>query len=77
MPAILADDIFKFIFLYENDRIRIQLSLKFIPGSPVDNKQALVQEKAWCQTGDKPLPESMLTQFTDAYMRHWGTVRKW
>ena len=23
--------------------------------------------------GDKPLPEPMLTQFTDAYMRrHWG-----
>ena len=23
-----------------------------------------------CWTGDKPLPEPMLTQFTDAYMRH-------
>ena len=24
------------------------------------------------QIGDKPLPEPILTQFTDAYMRHWG-----
>ena len=24
---------------------------------------------AWRQTGDKPLPEPMMTQFTDAYMQ--------
>ena len=38
MAAILADDIFIFIFLHENDRIHIQISLKFIPESPLDNK---------------------------------------
>ena len=27
---------------------------------------------AWRRIGDKPLSESMLTQFTDAYMRHKG-----
>ena len=27
---------------------------------------------AWRQIGDKPLSESMLTRFTDAYMRHQG-----
>ena len=43
MAAILADDIFKCIFLYENDRIPIQISLKLVPKSPIDNKQALVQ----------------------------------
>ena len=37
---------------------------------PIDNKAALVQVMAWRRTGDKPLPESMRTQFTDAYMRH-------
>ena len=29
---------------------------------------------AWRRTGDGPLPEAMLTQFTDAYMRHYGWV---
>ena len=37
MAAILADDIFKWIFLNENDRIPIQISLKFVPSSPIDN----------------------------------------
>ena len=69
MAAVLADDIFKCIFLNENDRISIQTSLKFIPRSPIDNKPALVQVMAWRRIGDKPLPELMLTQFTDAYMR--------
>ena len=68
--AIVADDNFKCIFLNENDRIRIRISLKFVPRSPVDNKPALIQVMAWCRTGDKPYPEQMLTHFTDAYMRH-------
>ena len=70
MAAILADDIFKCIFLYENDRIPIQISLKLVPWSPISNIPALVQVMAWRRTGDKPLPEPMLTQFVDAYMRH-------
>ena len=47
MAAILADDIFKCIFLNENDRIPIQISLKLVPMSPVDNKPVLVQVMAW------------------------------
>ena len=69
MAAILAD-IFKCIFLNENDRILIQISLKFVPMNPIDNKPALVQVMAWCRTGHEPLPELMLTQFPNAYMRH-------
>ena len=61
---------FKCIFLKENDIIPIQISLKSVPVSPIDNKAALVQVMAWCRTGDKPLPEAMLIQFIDAYMRH-------
>ena len=57
MAAILADDIFKCIFLNENDKIPIQISLKFVPGSPIDNKQTLIQVMAWCRISDKPLPE--------------------
>ena len=69
MAAILADNIFKLIFFNENGRILIQISLKFFPRSQVD-KSALVQVMAWCQTGNKTLPEPVLAQFTDKYMRH-------
>ena len=70
MAAILAKDIFKWIFLNENGIILIQISLKFVPRSPLDNKPALVHVMVWLWTGNKPLPEPMITQFTDAYMRH-------
>ena len=74
MAAILADDNFKCIFGYENDRIPIRISLKFVPRSLIDNKPVLVQLMAWRRTGDKPLPEPMLPQFIDAYMWHWGEM---
>ena len=48
MATILADGIFKCIFLNENDIIQIEISLKFVPTSPIDNKPALVQVMAWC-----------------------------
>ena len=46
--------------------ISISISLKFVPKSLIDYKSALVQVRAWCWTGNKPLPEPMLSQFT-----HW------
>ena len=70
MAAILADDKFKCIFLNGNVRILIKISLKFVPKDPIDCKLALVQVMAWRQIGDKPLPEPMPIQFTNAYMRH-------
>ena len=70
IAAILADNIFKCIFLNGNDGIPIQISLQFVPRSPIDSTLALVQVMAWRRTGDKPLPEPMLTQFADIYMRH-------
>ena len=74
MAAILTDDIFKHIFFNENVRISIQISLKFVRYGPIDNESALVQVVAWRRAGDKPLPEPMLTQFVDAYLRHWGEM---
>ena len=53
----------------ENFCILIQMSLKFVHKSVIDNEAALVQVMAWRRTDDKPLPEPMLIQFTDAYMR--------
>ena len=70
MAATLADNNFKCTFLNKNDRIPIRVSLEFISRSPIDNKLALVQVMAWSWTGNKPLPEPMLTQFTDVYMQH-------
>ena len=70
MAAILADYIFKHIFLNENVKNSIQISLKFVPNVPIDYKWALFQVMAWCWTGDKPLPEPMMTQFTNAYMQY-------
>ena len=69
MAAILADDNFIYIY-YENDRIPVRISLKFVPRSPIANKPELGQVIAWRLFGAKPLSEPMLTRFTDAYMRH-------
>ena len=46
-------------------RILILMSLKFVPEGTIDNKSVLVQVMAWRLTGDKPLAEPVLTQFTD------------
>ena len=70
MAAILADNNLICIFLTENDRIPIRISLKFVPRSSIDNKPAFVQVMAWHRRGDKPLTELVLTQFIDAYMWH-------
>ena len=61
--------------MIEKCYILIQISLKFVPNGSIDNKTALVQILAWQRTGDKLLPEPMLTQFTDAYMWHLGEMQ--
>ena len=50
--------------------ISIWISLKFVLRSPIDNKAALVQVMACCLFSAKPLPELMLTQYTDTYMQN-------
>ena len=57
------------LFFYENVWLLIKIALKFVPKGTIDHMSALVQVMAWHLTGDKPLPEPMLTQFSDAYMR--------
>ena len=46
MAAILADNFFNYIFLNENEINLIQISLKFVPRSPINNKPVLVQVMA-------------------------------
>ena len=70
MAAIVADDIFKWIFLNENIWILIKISFKIVLRSPINNIPTLVQLMARHLIGDKPLPEPMLTRFTDTYMQH-------
>ena len=48
-----TDDTFKRIFLNENFRILIKISLKFVPKGPINNNQSLVQTMAWRRWGDK------------------------
>ena len=55
-----AVDTFKRIFLNENPRSWIKMSLKFVPKRPINNIPALVQLMAWRQPDDKPLSEPMM-----------------
>ena len=55
-----ADDTFKRIFLNENVRISIKISLKFVPKGLINNNPALVQIMAWRRSGDKSLSEPMV-----------------
>ena len=55
-----ADDIFKSIFLNENEWISPRISLKFVPKVRINNIPALVQIMAWRRSGDKPLSEPMM-----------------
>ena len=42
MATILADYKFKCIFLNGYDKIQIQISLKFVPKSPISNRQQAI-----------------------------------
>ena len=52
-----ADDIFKCIFLNENVWIPIEMSLKVVSKSQINNIPALVQIMAWRRSSDKPFSE--------------------
>ena len=55
-----ADDTSKRIFLNENVRNSITISLKFVPNGPINHNPALVQILAWRRSGGKPLSEPMM-----------------
>ena len=68
------DDIFKCIFLNENDWILIKISLKFVLKGPINNIPALVQIMAWCRPGNKPLSEPMMVSLP---MHKYVTRPQW
>ena len=55
-----TDYTFKCIFLNENVRISIKISLKFVRMGPINNTPSLVQIMAWHWSGDKTLSEPMM-----------------
>ena len=55
-----ADDIFKCIFLNENEWISPSISLKCVPKVRINNIPTLVLIMAWRRPGDKPLSEPMM-----------------
>ena len=69
-----ADDIVRCISV--NEKFMYRISLMFVPKDLTGNESVLVQVMTWCRTGGKLLPEPTLTQFGDAYMRHYGEMSK-
>ena len=64
------DDIFTWIFLNENVRISIKISLKFVPQGPINNIPASVQTMAWRRSDDKP----MMNQWWLVYGRIYASL---
>ena len=64
------DDIFECIFVNANVWTSLKITLGFGPKVRINKIPALVQIMAWRRIGDKPVFESMLIRFADAYMRH-------
>ena len=62
-----AYDIFKCIFMKENYCVLIHISFFFVHKGLIESRSSLVPVMAWLGTGDKTLPEPMVTLFTGAY----------
>ena len=67
-----AHNILKCIFLFENCCIWIEMSQKFVHTHLIDNMPALFQVMACRWSGNKALSETMMAQFTHAYIASPG-----
>ena len=75
-----AHNTFKRIFLNENVKISFNMSLKFVPKSPVNNILALVHIMAWRQPRDNPLSKQMLVRWQThigVTWPQWINIRFW
>ena len=72
MDTIFADDTFKGMFLKENVRTLINISLKFVPKGQINNIPALVQILAPTRWQAIIWPND--GKITDAYMRHSASM---
>ena len=64
------DDIFGCIFREWKVLCFDKILLRFVFNSPIGNNPALVHIMSWRRNSDRPLSETMLTWFTDAYIWH-------
>ena len=55
-----TDDTSKCIFLNENGRISIEISLEFVPKGSINEIPALMQIMVWHRSGDKLLSEPIM-----------------
>ena len=62
---------FTWMEIYE---IWLKISLRFVPKGPINNIPALIQVIAWRQPGNKPLSDSMMVKFINAYMLHSASM---
>ena len=73
-----ADDIFKCIFLNDNELISLRISLKFVPKVRINNIPSLVQIIGRRRPDDKPLSEPIVVIYiyiyTDAYVLHSASM---
>ena len=65
MGVIFDGRHFQINFITVNCYILLLISLISISKFPTDNMSALVQVKAWCRTGDKPIPDPVLIKIYD------------
>ena len=69
-----TDDSNKCIFVNENVKTLIKISLRFVPKVTTNNIAILVQIMAWRRPGDKPLSEPMMVNL----LTHiWVTRPQW
>ena len=68
------EDIFKCIFLNENEIISIKISLKFVSKGQINNISSLIQIMAWRRPGNKPLSEAMMVSLL---MHLWVARPQW
>ena len=74
MANILQKTFSKRIFLTENSCILIYISLKFVTSGPMDDNLAMVLVIDSLRTGNKPLPEPMLTKFHNTIWCHKASM---
>ena len=73
--TVMADDIFKYIFLNGNVLFPIKIALNIVSKGPINNIPALVQIMAWRRSGDKPLPEPMVVSLLTHILTHICVTR--
>ena len=73
--AYILETIFLINFLQWKFRILIRISQKY-PRAQLDKGSALFHAMAWRRTGAMTLPEHMMTQFTEVYLRHQAGMDK-